>query len=521
MNNENDLPKRKIENTEALNRKQDIIILNQKSNQKYGYYAEIRRQTIGIINSYDLQIINKNNLTNIIEKSIINAPDYWLTYAMSALAYWFMDEESKCDMSVKKSLELNKKNSSLFYSLINAKYGREKASTIWLKKYLESVNPNKTNSELIVMINALTSYNYGKSNSKLIFNKANEWKNIIKQNIDEYNAAKDIWIKFYQDNIVENSGESFPYLKTYSLNFNDVVGMLSISDTNDKIFESIKRILDEKTISSSKDVIVDLINNLEKEELEINEKIKENESLLNGEIYDVNYENDNLLVYLSKLLINNKIDYQSENSKKIIFSLIKDVVIESYSEFKEVKMAEELMPITIKINEWTSETIDASNEKELHESLHEYMKPTMLGAIKESNYFTFTNIIVLLLLIFLSVYFKNEIILSIALCVLACIFIILSIIYTDKKKKGKKEINANLDTELDSLLNNIMAEVVDYSRLWKISNARFNNIIKYLNGINENAFINTKTTSEYDKSVNTTWDIASENNFISRSDIDD
>ena len=441
MNNENDLPKRKIENTEALNRKQDIIILNQKSNQKYGYYAEIRRQTIGIINSYDLQIINKNNLTNIIEKSIINAPDYWLTYAMSALAYWFMDEESKCDMSVKKSLELNKKNSSLFYSLINAKYGREKASTIWLKKYLESVNPNKTNSELIVMINALTSYNYGKSNSKLIFNKANEWKNIIKQNIDEYNAAKDIWIKFYQDNIVENSGESFPYLKTYSLNFNDVVGMLSISDTNDKIFESIKRILDEKTISSSKDVIADLINNLEKEELEI--------------------------------------------------------------------------------NEWTSETIDASNEKELHESLHEYMKPTMLGAIKESNYFTFTNIVVLLLLIFLSVYFKNEIILSIALCVLACIFIILSIIYTDKKKKGKKEINTNLDTELDSLLNNIMAEVVDYSRLWKISNARFNNIIKYLNGINENAFINTKTTSEYDKSVNTTWDIACENNFISRSDIDD
>ena len=78
-----------------------------------------------------------------------------------------------------------------------------------------------------------------------------------------------------------------------------------------------------------------------------------------------------------------------------------------------------------------------------------------------------------------------------------------------------------MDTELDSLLNNIMAEVVDYSRLWKISNARFNNIIKYLNGINENAFINTKTTSEYDKSVNTTWDIACENNFISRSDIDD
>ena len=71
---------------------------------------------------------------------LLNNPNYWLANALSAVAFWLLDDKDNCNKEVINSMRKNAHKTSLFFTLINLKYNRIDSSIRWLSKYLSFQN---------------------------------------------------------------------------------------------------------------------------------------------------------------------------------------------------------------------------------------------------------------------------------------------------------------------------------------------------------------------------------------------
>lgn len=501
MNNSviEELPKRKIINKDpAIITKEDIsiaqqriIILNQQVAKQFGFYDDVRRKTLGVINSLSLNVVDKDNLDNIVQDNIVKAPNYWLTYAMSALSYWYIDNKISANKALVKALELDNQKTSLFFAIVCSSNGRDLASDKWLKRYIDSIDPKNVNNEIIIVIDAISSGLFGVNASKLISEKTNKWISSLENDQNIMNMAKDIWIDYFNECMVEYDGSFFPYLKKFSTNFNDVINLVSMIKTDDNILDSVKNIMEDNVHepTSYNGIINHLISDYDKDELKIMDEIQKNQDIVDG----INEQYDECKDLLSKLsIVALESSYLgTEFAKKLVYSLLKNVILDSIDEFQQMSFNPEILPINIQIENWKATTTDASNEKELHESLSDHLHPGILHSLIGSKYFNPLTIAFPVIFVILSFIYRDSILLTIIFCFLAVASAVGSIILTDKLKGNKKYMDKKYPEE-DALLDNILAEVVDYSRIWKINNNKYNNLVAYLNEFNVDNYVQSK-----------------------------
>ena len=71
------------------NAQNEILLKENELNKKYGHYDLIRRKINGILNSIDLNTIKKNTLLTQSEQSLLNTPNYYLSYALIKISQLF------------------------------------------------------------------------------------------------------------------------------------------------------------------------------------------------------------------------------------------------------------------------------------------------------------------------------------------------------------------------------------------------------------------------------------------------
>lgn len=486
------------------NAQNEILLKENELNKKYGHYDLVRRKINGILNSIDLNTINKNTLLTQSEQSLLNTPDYYLSYALVALCAWFRNERKLARKALNKALNLNDSKTSLLFCLVHLRLNRNETALKWLKRYLDTQDPNNMDNDIINVLESLVSDTYSVKMTDLILSYINEWSIKLSSNDNINNYQIERWKEFFSDTIETVEDNEYPFSHDYVKNFDKLKSSLAYSYSYNNAYVKFLSLLNnnEQKDKSIDELLNSLLFSYEDNEAELRKSILKNKLIIeckgNIEEADKKYN-----LYNNSLNVKNNFGNELTNTildradvslstKKLAISLTKNNIVNGLNEVFNDDVEQVDTDIEIKINEWTGITKDGSNEKELQDSLTDYVKKPYAVDSQEQQYISPKTIycaifiVVGLILSFIKLY------LGIIVILVGGGMLMYFLIETSKNRQDIiNEYNQTLDKYLFEL-NNTIAEIVDIRFICKKNLKSKNELINYINSFDKNNYINFK-----------------------------
>lgn len=497
LNNElKNLVKEVRENSILTNARQSIMYNNDQLEKKYGYYDAVRRMTEGFLDSVEHSNLRKKTVKNLREQLIVNNPNYWLSNALSALSSWTLNDKENTDKEVSNSLKKDAVKTSIFFSLINLKLGREEASINWLKYYLSRLNPYNLSSEFVTILDLVSSGQYGVIAKNIIIEKINEWISILAKDANVINTETYKWLDYISS--YEKNNINLPYIQGYSKDAQIIRNNLIITSSYDNVLNSLKIINKEENNSKRID---EIINNLIYE-YEDREKEFQSDNLRNRLILQCNgdttkadelfkkqesmySEKVNLLSLLTNIVMF-KNEYKVGNeTQKLALSLIKFNILGAY-EVKNTYITEKSFNITF--DNFSTVINNEIDRKRIDNEIEIYLDNEFKD--KDKSLYGLLISINIVSIIGLFFTFKNKALFLVVLLIMLIgnILLIYKMVsqstITKKSKKIKKEA---FKTTMDLVL----AEYTDYKNILNTNKEKYTELKTYLDSIDSSNYVRT------------------------------
>jgi len=124
-----------FKNMELANKK--IKECNNKKYYDFANYRTVRKIVQGMLDNINLNLISDKTIYASVEKSQLQTPDYWLTCVLISVMAWRNNDRDLADRAMTRALELDRKNSAVFYMLFNLRMCRDDAALKWFYIYKE------------------------------------------------------------------------------------------------------------------------------------------------------------------------------------------------------------------------------------------------------------------------------------------------------------------------------------------------------------------------------------------------
>lgn len=256
--------------------------LKQDLKNKFGYYEEIRRTVLGILQAVDSGIVRHEIMQNAAEGLMIKTPDYWLAPAMVAIVAWVRDDHEDTERALNEALRRDDYKTTLFFMLLMRRLGRDEACHQWVQRYLAHQDPYHLDREFVMVLEAAATGSFPQNSRELIISTVDGWLNLLTQTDQYINEQKSEWLKFFQ-NKGRLDNKSYPFLEKYCTNWADLKSSMKKAKLHQFLISYIKNILNtpvdySKTSKNQLDEILSLlITNFDDEEFELQKKIKLNQ----------------------------------------------------------------------------------------------------------------------------------------------------------------------------------------------------------------------------------------------------
>lgn len=259
-------------------------------NTKYATYHEIRRITLGYIIGIDINIIQSEVLRKKVEKSYLQNTDYWLAYCITAVMLWSSNEKEAAYRAVNKSLSMSYFKSSLFFLLVNLRFGRLDAAKKWYLVFLDRSDVNDLGDEWQYLFQAYLFGAFGKDETF-----QSQVMKSFKEMLNQAEATTvDVSSKFRQkaysfaNNYIHKTENEYPILRRTCREYEEMKELLSQAEKNSEIARFYNSIA-EKDVDGGENlpqrienVLYSLINSYDDDEEKIVKNIKYNEAILNA-----------------------------------------------------------------------------------------------------------------------------------------------------------------------------------------------------------------------------------------------
>ena len=488
--------------------KQSIVILKQEIEENFGYYDEVRRHTVGILNANDIGIVRKETMSNATEELMIKAPRYWLAPALIALSAWIADDRELAEKALKEAIRRDDEKTSLLFCLISRRAGKFNGALTWLDRYFSMQDPSKMERRIIVVLDAFASGLFGPDANGLCSEKISIWIEELSNKSGFIENQRDQWSKALLDKIAFIDDSGFPLLVKYSPTWPKMKEVLTWANTHEYVYDYFYNIFNAEVknvtmITEKVDEILDnLVNNYDNEELPKRALLRKNEIIVeeNGNVgranirYDAEFQAYEEYSDFSEHLTNIALFPESSGAlvatQKLAVSLSKDWIIDAYSDLTTKSRSEVPIDIEINIDDWKGTTRDGSNEDELVQSFDAHVgkkRENALSKVKWVGKAVVTGIIGLICAFVLKSF--NPIV------VVACLAVTAYLVYKAKNDYTKKieSLNKKFDDYLEQSLINlrgILAEIVDYRRLYTEKDNNYNKVVSFLSSISSSSLIN-------------------------------
>lgn len=482
------------ENTIITNARQSIMYNNQEIEKKFGYFDNVRRVTLSLLDAVKYSSIHQNTLKKLREDILLNNPNYWLTNALASLTSWVLDDKQNTYKELNNALRLDEEKTSIFFTLINVKLGRHDTAIKWLNKYLSLQNPTNLSKDFVSVLDLVASGIFGDEEKRTVLNKIKEWQRDLNSNQEIIDKQINTWISYIEEH--ETNNMSFHYLPISTKDFNALNDNIFITSSYKKILNKFKNIFTSTPSNKKVDEILKTLIY----EYEEQEQIYQEDNFRNSLLIECNgnREEANKIYQKQKDVFNKKRDiislltniamypeqYKVSNeTQKIALTLVKEHIKAAYVEInKNIKSND----IELSFGEFTTTTKDGSNYLEATKQLDTYL----------SNIYDIEDKNLLLLLIFIDIVGLLSIFLTLNIPILTGILVIILIIANilifkniSNKQKVRKLEKQRTKEVLSISLEKVFAEITDYSNTLKENQLQYSNLEAYLNNLNVEDYI--------------------------------
>lgn len=256
---------------------ENLIRIDQVIKEQFGDYDRIRRTIIGVVRDFDINLVRNKTIKELSEELWLTSSRYWLSYALIAVTAWVNNYPEVASNALFECTRRDRIKSTLFFTLLNLRFGRNETARRWFGEYLKTLDPKCMQNESAVMLQAYISGVFGtdKALEDQVNKTIDQWIAIINEDAAIAQDMVDAYGK-YIINLQPTGKFGFKAIRQFCTNcdqveavFNDVSKFHAISKLVEslKVEEDIQR--PENYKSRVDAVLTSLISNYDQEEDEL------------------------------------------------------------------------------------------------------------------------------------------------------------------------------------------------------------------------------------------------------------
>ena len=264
-----------FKNMEEANK--NIRELNNKKYYEFANYRTVRKIMQGLMDNLDMSLVKDELIYKAVEKNHLQKPDFWLTSAMIAIMDWKNDRRQDAERAILHALELNRKNTIIFFMIFNLRMGRDVTAANWLLEF-EKCDLTGDDKEVFLMMFSLVSKTLKENVSPELNDRIRTFVDrVIRESEESAGYSEDLLIRNIASRLMtlrKPVNFSVPNLARCMEGYSDLAATIDMAANNYSILERIAAIINVSVaernlyLKEFMDRLISRPNNVEKDTYE-------------------------------------------------------------------------------------------------------------------------------------------------------------------------------------------------------------------------------------------------------------
>lgn len=256
---------------------ENILRIDQIIKEQFSNHIAIRRTVMGVVRDFDINLVRNSTIQELSEELWITSSRYWLSYALIAITAWVNNYPDVAKNALAESGRKDAIKTTLFFCLMNMRFGRMDAAKKWFYEYFKTLDPTMLQQETAILLQSFLNGIFGKDKEleQEVIQLIDEWISIINDNEQISNELLDAYEKYIAN---LNTPVQFTYQSVLQFCTNASEVEKSYKDVSkfEILLEFVKSLDVESEPQDSENyksridaILMNLISNYDGEELEL------------------------------------------------------------------------------------------------------------------------------------------------------------------------------------------------------------------------------------------------------------
>ena len=256
---------------------ENILRIDQILKEQFSNYTAIRRTVMGVVRDFDINLVRNSTIQELSEELWITSSRYWLSYALIAITAWVNNYPEVAKNALSESGRRDAIKTTLFFCLMNLRFGRNETAKKWFYEYLKVLDPTMLQQETAVLLQAFLNGLFGRDKEleHNVIELIDEWIGVIN---DDAQICSELVGSYesYINNLRSPVGFNYQAILAYCVNadeversFRDVSKFAMLQEFVDSLDVEGEFQSDENYKSRVDAVLMNLISNYDDDELEL------------------------------------------------------------------------------------------------------------------------------------------------------------------------------------------------------------------------------------------------------------
>lgn len=365
-----------------------VGVLSQQLQTEFGYYAEIRRLAVGMLQGVDVGVLSDDTLRASTEEVMMKAPGYWLAPVLVAMAAWIRQDQTTMQRALAEALHRDDYKTTLFLVLVMRRLGRREASLQWLQRYFRHQDPRHLDREFITLLEGIATGLFPPASRQLMQDYLRQWLNQLTEGGGFVDKQRHKWDEFMEATAVTlgPADSSYPLLSEHATNWAE----LNLGFNRAHVHELLRQHFDGITsgahdFSTSLKTQLDetlsrLVSNFDDEELPLRHEVHLNQLIVRHDgdkgaaqaqlaaqdgLFDQQVD---LLQLLTNALFDSELAGTTRVTQALALSVSQSWILEAHGTFTARARQQAPAQVQLQLDGWQGQSADGQNESTLLDS---------------------------------------------------------------------------------------------------------------------------------------------------------
>jgi hypothetical protein len=158
-----------------------LVDARAEHDRQFGHHQMVRRSATGMLQVMTTGTVRPAALLRAAEQLMVDASGYWLSPALVALAAWVANSPVSAERAVLEAVSRDPGRSTLFFSLVLARFGRQDAAARWITEYAKAQDRNALTGEFTAVLDAVARGALGGRARERLLDACRGWRDQIGQ----------------------------------------------------------------------------------------------------------------------------------------------------------------------------------------------------------------------------------------------------------------------------------------------------------------------------------------------------